>query len=97
MLEQIKLDACYLFEVEQSDQDGVKYALVMYLLMITLLTLIFGVAGLVTPFVIEWLRSRAKKKTTSTPASGLTHNSTPKDLRAIQNTNNSKTKEKIRS
>ncbi len=97
MLEQIKLDACYLFEVERNDKDGVKYALTMYLLMITLLTLIFGVAGLVTPFVIEWLRSRAKKKTTSTPASGLTHNSTPKDLRAIQNTNNSKTKEKQRS
>lgn len=88
MLEQIKKDACYLFEVERNDKDGVKYALTMYLLMITLLTLIFGVAGLVTPFVIEWLR--AKKKTTSTPASGLTHNSTPKDLRAIQNTNNSK-------
>ena len=95
MLEQIKLDACYLFEVERNDKDGVKYALTMYLLMITLLTLIFGVAGLVTPFVIEWLR--AKKKTTSAPASGLTHNSTPKDLRAIQNTNNSKTKEKQRS
>lgn len=91
MLEQIKLDACYLFEVERNDKDGVKYALTMYLLMITLLTLIFGVAGLVTPFVIEWLRSRAKKKTTSTPASGLTHNSTPKNLRAVQNTNNSKT------
>ena len=42
MLEQIKLDACYLFEVERSDRDGVKYALVMYLLMIVLLTLIFG-------------------------------------------------------
>lgn len=97
MLEQIKLDACYLFEEERSDKDGGKYALTMYLLMLTLLTLIFGVAGLVTPFVIEWLRSRAKKKTTSTPASGLTHNSTPKDLRAIQNTNNSKTKEKQRS
>ena len=80
MLEQIKLDACYLFEVERNDKDGVKYALTMYLLMITLLTLIFGVAGLVTPFVIEWLRSRsrAKKKTTSTPANGLTHNSTPR-------------------
>ncbi len=73
MLEQIKLDACYLFEVERNDKDGVKYALTMYLLMIT-----FGVAGLVTPLVIEWIRSRAKKKTTSTPASGLTHNSTPK-------------------
>ncbi|WP_344693486.1 hypothetical protein, partial [Ligilactobacillus murinus] len=49
------------------DKDGVKYALTMYLLMITLLTLIFGVAGLVTSFVVEWLR--AKKKPTSTPAS----------------------------
>lgn len=68
MLEQIKLDACYLFEVERSDRDGVKYALVMYLLMIVLLTLIFGVAGLVTVVVVEWLR--AKKKTTSAPASG---------------------------
>lgn len=97
MLEQIKLDACYLFEEERSDKDGVKYAMTMYLLAIGVFTLIFGVAGLVTPFVIEWLRSRAKKKTTSTPASGLTHNSTPKDLRAIQNTNNSKTKEKQRS
>ena len=37
MLEQIKLDACYLFEVERSDRDGVKYALAMYLLMITML------------------------------------------------------------
>ena len=68
MLEQIKLDACYLFEVERSDRDGVKYALVMYLLMIVLLTLIFGVAGLVTVVVVEWLR--AKKKTPSAPASG---------------------------
>ncbi len=78
MLEQIKLDACYLFEVERNDKDGVKYALTMYLLMITMLTLISIDAGLVTPLVIEWIRSRAKKKTTSTPASGLTHNSTPK-------------------
>ena len=76
MLEQIKKDACWLFEVERSDKDGVKYAMAMYLLAIVLLTAIFGVAGLVTPFVVEWLR--AKKKTTSTPASGLTHNSTPK-------------------
>lgn len=68
MLEQIKLDACYLFEVERSDRDGLKYALAMYLLMIVLLTLIFGVAGLVTVVVVEWLR--AKKKTTSAPASG---------------------------
>ena len=68
MFRQIKLDACYLFEVERSDRDGVKYALVMYLLMIVLLTLIFGVAGLVTVVVVEWLR--AKKKTTSAPASG---------------------------
>ncbi|THE20073.1 hypothetical protein [Ligilactobacillus animalis] len=68
MLEQIKLDACYLFEVEQSDRDGLKYALAMYLLAIVLLTAIFGVAGLITPFVVEWLR--AKKKTTSAPASG---------------------------
>lgn len=71
MLEQIKLDACYLFEVERSDRDGVKYALVMYLLMIVLLTLIFGVAGLVTPLVIEWVRSRAKKKPADTPANEL--------------------------
>lgn len=78
MLEQIKKDACYLFEEERSDKDGVKYAMTMYLLAIGVFTLIFGVAGLVTPFVIEWLRSRAKKKTTSTPASGLTHNSTPR-------------------
>ena len=70
MLEQIKLDACYLFEVKRSDKDGVKYAMAMYLLMITMLTLIFGVAGLVAPFVIEWVRSRsrAKKKSTSAPA-----------------------------
>lgn len=72
MLEQIKLDACYLFEVERSDWDGVKYALVMYLLMIVLLTLIFGVAGLVTVVVVEWLR--AKKKTADTPANGQTQN-----------------------
>lgn len=68
MLEQIKKDACYLFEVERSDRDGVKYAMAMYLLMITMLTLIFGVVGLVTPFVIEWVRSREKKKSTSAPA-----------------------------
>ena len=68
MLEQIKLDACYLFEEERSDKDGVKYAMTMYLLAIGVFTLIFGVAGLITPFVVEWLR--AKKKTTSAPASG---------------------------
>lgn len=70
MLEQIKLDACYLFEVERSDKDGVKYAMTMYLLAIGVFTLIFGVAGLVAPFVIEWVRSRsrAKKKSTSAPA-----------------------------
>ena len=68
MLEQIKKDACYLFEEERSDKDGVKYAMTMYLLAIGVFTLIFGVAGLITPFVVEWLR--AKKKTTSTPASG---------------------------
>ena len=67
MLEQIKKDACWLFEEERSDKDGVKYAMAMYLLAIVLLTAIFGVAGLVTPFVVEWLR--AKKKPTSTPAS----------------------------
>ena len=67
MLEQIKKDACYLFEEEQADKDGVKYAMTMYLLAIGVFTLIFGVAGLITPFVIEWLR--AKKKPTSTPAS----------------------------
>ena len=69
MLEQIKKYDCYLFEVERYDKDGVKYAMAMYLLAIVLLTAIFGVAGLVTPFVIEWLRSRAKKKPTDTPAS----------------------------
>ncbi|KRL84083.1 hypothetical protein [Ligilactobacillus apodemi] len=69
MLEQIKLDACYLFEEERSDKDGVKYAMTMYLLAIGVFTLIFGVTGLVTPFVIEWLRSREKKKPTDTPAS----------------------------
>ena len=67
MLEQIKLDACYLFEEERSDKDGVKYAMAMYLLMTVLLTAICGVAGLVTLLVIEWLR--AKKKPTDTPAS----------------------------
>lgn len=72
MLEQIKLDACYLFEVERSDRDGLKYALAMYLLMIVLLTLIFGVAGLVTVVVVEWLR--AKKKSTSAPADAQTQN-----------------------
>lgn len=68
MLEQIKKDACWLFEEERSDKDGVKYAMTMYLLAIGVFTLIFGVAGLITPFVVEWLR--AKKKTTSAPASG---------------------------
>ena len=60
MLEQIKKDACWLFEEERSDKDGVKYAMAMYLLAIVLLTAIFGVAGLVTPFVVEWLLSKAK-------------------------------------
>lgn len=79
MLEQIKLDACYLFEVERSDKDGVKYAMAMYLLAIVLLTAIFGVAGLVTPFVVEWLRS--KKKPTDTPASEQpTSQSQPKSM-----------------
>ena len=41
MLEQIKKDACYLFEEEQTDKDGVKYAMAMYLLAIVLLTAIF--------------------------------------------------------
>lgn len=72
MLEQIKKDACYLFEEERSDKDGVKYAMAMYLLAIVLLTAIFGVAGLVTPFVVEWLRS--KKKSTSAPADAQTQN-----------------------
>lgn len=72
MLEQIKKDACYLFEVERSDKDGVKYAMAMYLLAIVLLTAIFGVAGLITPFVVEWLR--AKKKADGTPANDLTQN-----------------------
>lgn len=67
MLEQIKKDACWLFEVERSDKDGVKYAMAMYLLAIVLLTAIFGVAGLVTPFAVEWLRA---KGVTSAPASG---------------------------
>lgn len=72
MLEQTKKDACYLFEEERSDKDGVKYAMAMYLLAIVLLTAIFGVAGLVTPFVVEWLRS--KKKSTSAPADAQTQN-----------------------
>lgn len=77
MLEQIKKDACWLFEVERSDKDGVKYAMAMYLLAIVLLTAIFGVAGLVTPFVVEWLR--AKKKTTGGGAGGQpTSQSQPK-------------------
>lgn len=66
MLEQIKKDACWLFEEERSDKDGVKYAMTMYLLAIGVFTLIFGVAGLMTPFVVEWLR--AKKKSTNAPA-----------------------------
>lgn len=72
MLEQIKKDACSLFEVERSDKDGVKYAMAMYLLAIVLLTAIFGVAGLITPFVVEWLRS--KKKSTSAPTDAQTQN-----------------------
>lgn len=84
MLEQIKLDACYLFEEERSDKDGVKYAMTMYLLAIGVFTLIFGVAGLVTPFVIEWLRSRsrAKKKPTDTPASEQPTSLTSKNRKA---------------
>ncbi|WKB73269.1 hypothetical protein [Ligilactobacillus animalis] len=72
MLEQIKKDACWLFEEERSDKDGVKYAMTMYLLSIGVFTLIFGVAGLVTVVVVEWLR--AKKKTADTPANGQTQN-----------------------
>lgn len=67
MLEQIKKDACYLFEVKRSDKDGVKYAMTMYLLLTTVITLITGVYGLVTLLVVEWIR--AKKKPTSTPTS----------------------------
>ncbi|KRM58251.1 hypothetical protein FC30_GL000727 [Ligilactobacillus animalis KCTC 3501 = DSM 20602] len=44
----------------------------MYLLSIGVFTLIFGVAGLVTVVVVEWLR--AKKKTADTPANGQTQN-----------------------
>lgn len=72
MLEQIKKDACWLFEEERSDKDSVKYAMTMYLLSIGVFTLIFGVAGLVTVVVVEWLR--AKKKTADTPANGQTQN-----------------------
>lgn len=68
MLEQIKKDACYLFEVKRSDKDGVKYAMAMYLLLTTVITLIAGVYGLVTLLVVEWIR--AKKKTTDIPISG---------------------------
>lgn len=60
MLEQIKKDACWLFEVERSDKDGVKYAMAMYLLAIVLLTAIFGVAGLVTPFCGRVVESKEK-------------------------------------
>ena len=74
MFEQIKLDACYLFEEERSDRDGVKYALVMYSLALAILTLIFGVAGLLAVLAVEWLRSRATKKSTSAPADAQTQN-----------------------
>lgn len=80
MLEQIKLDACYLFEEERSDKDGVKYAMAMYLLMTVLLTAICDVAGLVTLLVIEWLR--AKKKPTDTPASEQPTSLTSKNRKA---------------
>lgn len=68
MFRQIKLDACYLFEVERSDKDGVKLALLFYLIATINIGAILGVWGLVAQFAIEWIR--AKKKTTSAPASG---------------------------
>lgn len=80
MFRQIKLDACYLFEVERSDKDGVKLALLFYLIATINIGAILGVWGLVAQFTIEWIR--AKKKPTSTPASGLPTSLTSKNHKA---------------
>lgn len=76
MFRQIKLDACNLFEQDPHDRDGVKLALLFYLIATINIGAILGVWGLVAQFAIEWIR--AKKKPTSTPASE--HHPTPKHI-----------------
>ena len=71
MLEQIKLDACYLFEEDRHDKDGVKYAVAMYGVMTVLIALIIGVWGLVALVVIEYVRARGNKKASATNSAGL--------------------------
>lgn len=71
MLEQIKRDACYLFEEDRHDKDGVKYAVAMYGVMTVLIALIVGIWGLVALVVIEYVRARGNKKTSATNGAGL--------------------------
>lgn len=71
MLEQIKRDACYLFQEDRHDKDGVKYAMAMYGLMTVLITLIVGVYGLVALVVIEYVRASGNKKANASKGAGL--------------------------
>jgi len=71
MLEQIKRDACYLFQEDRHDKDGVKYAMAMYGLMTVLIALIVGVYGLIALVVIEYVRASGNKKASTTKSAGL--------------------------
>ena len=71
MLEQIKRDACYLFEEARHDKDGVKYAMAMYGLMTVLIALITGVYGLIALVVIEYVRARENRKASAKNGAGL--------------------------
>lgn len=71
MLEQIKRDACYLFQEDRHDKDGVKYAMAMYGLMTVLIALIVGVYGLIALVVIEYVRASGNKKTSTAKGTGL--------------------------
>ncbi|MEY8735821.1 hypothetical protein AB9M75_12500 [Lactobacillus sp. AN1001] len=71
MLEQIKQDACYLFQEDRHDKDGVKYAMAMYGLMTVLIALIIGVYGLIALVVIEYVRASGNKKASTTKSAGL--------------------------
>jgi len=71
MLEQIKRDACYLFQEDRHDKDGVKYAMAMYGVMTLLIALIVGVYGLIALVVIEYVRASGNKKASTTKSAGL--------------------------
>jgi len=71
MLEQIKRDACYLFQEDRHDKDGVKYAMAMYGLMAVLVALIVGVYSLIALVVIEYVRASGNKKANASKSAGL--------------------------